>query len=214
MHLGAKAKLPRTFEKATVAARRIRVEDLDAADFRKAVFAALERLAAIYEAQVMGADLADVVDREVASVSRPQRFGQGFGLNAAQRSAVELRAMAAARDWLATAGYRVKNTSKTKPYDYEARSGARVLKVEVKGTTSEVCDVIVMTANEVALHTKEAGATALIVVSKIRLKGSKSEPTADGGEVFAEIGWDIETWELRPIAYRLQRRTAAAPNES
>lgn len=207
--LGAKADLPRTFEKATVVARRIAVEDLEIEDLRRALVAATVRLAAIYEVQLLGADMGDVVERELAATTRPQRFGQGFGLSAAQRSAVERRAMVVAREWLIASGFRVKDTSKTKPYDYEATDGARVLKVEVKGTTSPVADVIVMTANEVALHLAEVGATALVVVSGIRLTGSKSDAKADGGEIWAEVAWDIETWDRTPLAYRLRRRAPA-----
>lgn len=209
--LGAKAKLPRTFEKATVVARRIAVTDLEIADFRAALTAAAERLAEIYTAQVLGANMGDVVERELAAASRPQRFGQGFGLNAAQRSAVERRAMVVARQALIGHGYKVKDTSKTKPYDYEATGSGGKIKVEVKGTTSDVADVIVMTSNEVALHLSEIGATALIVVSKIRLVGGKAEPKADGGEVAVEIGWDIDTWDRAPLAYRLRRRSPSAP---
>lgn len=205
MRLGAKAKLPRTFEKATVAARRIAVGELEVDDFRQAVLAATARLSAIYEAQLTNADMADVVERDIAALTRPQRFGQGFGLTGPQRVAVEARAMTVARQWLVAAGFRVKDTSKTKPYDYEAQAPGQAFKVEVKGTTSEVCDVIVMTANEVALHTAETGTTALIVVSKIRLSGSKTAPTADGGEIAVELGWDIDAWERRPLAFRLHR---------
>ncbi len=206
IELGAKADLPRTFEKATVIARRIAVEDLELEDFRRATIEAAKRLAMMYEVQVLGSNMAEVVEREMAAATRPQRFGQGFGLTAAERAAVERRAMIAARDWLRAEGFKVKDTSKTMSYDYEAvREGVR-LKVEVKGTTSVAADVIVMTANEVSLHIAEAGATALIVVSNIRLKRTKSGVCGEGGEIAVELGWDIEAWDRTPLAYRLRRR--------
>lgn len=206
IELGAKADLPRTFEKATVIARRISVQDLDVEDFRHMTIDAAKRLAVIYEAQVLGSDMAEVVEREMAATTRPQRFGQGFGLTTAERTAVERRAMVVAKDWLRAQGFKMKDTSKTKPYDYEAIREDVRLKVEVKGTTSMVADVIVMTANEVSLHIAEAGATALIVVSNIDLKRTKNGVRGEGGEIFVELGWNIETWDRTPIAYRLRRQ--------
>jgi hypothetical protein len=62
-----------------------------------------------------------------------------------------------------------------------------------------------MTKNEVDLHRSEKGATALIVVSKIRLSGDGGKYAADGGEAEIMLGWDIAEWELEPTAFRLTR---------
>ncbi|WP_454916242.1 MrcB family domain-containing protein [Xanthobacter sediminis] len=78
VELGAKADLPRTFEKATVIARRIAVEDLEVEDFRRATVEAAKRLAMMYEAQVLGSDMAEVVEREMAAATRPQRIRAGL----------------------------------------------------------------------------------------------------------------------------------------
>jgi len=56
IRLGAQAKLPRTFERATVFAKRIAVEDINDADIDKLLAQAAERLGAIYAAQPEGAD--------------------------------------------------------------------------------------------------------------------------------------------------------------
>lgn len=34
-------------------------------------------------------------------------------------------------------------------------------------------------------------------------------PTASGGELLAEIGWNIDAWELAPMAFRLTKRQVA-----
>lgn len=64
MFLGATASLPRTFEKATVGAKRLSVDALDEAEFYDLLVKATERLREIYEAQRVGRDLqpAEVAD--------------------------------------------------------------------------------------------------------------------------------------------------------
>jgi len=105
--------------------------------------------------------------------------------------------------------YVVENTSLTFPFDYRVQKDGRALKVEVKGTTSDFCDAIIMTHNEVKLHREEAGSTALIIVSGIRLERGADGPVAQGGELHADIGWDIGTWDLAPVAYRVSKPTAS-----
>lgn len=212
--LGAKAPLPRTFEKATVMARRIAVGDLDATLVTDLLLQATHRLRELYEAQGRGQDLAmaDAVELELEALSRPQRRsdgqGQGFGLSGPERRAIELRAMVVAQEWLEAEGYKVKNTSRNSPFDFLATRAGSSLKVEVKGTTSAGAQAIFMTRNEVELHRREAGATALIIVSAIQLDRRVTQPMASGGELIAEIGWDIEAWELAPMAFRVSRRPA------
>lgn len=213
--LGAKALLPRTFEKATVVAKRIAVEDLDATVVIDLILQATRRLRALYEAQGRGQDLAvaDAVELQLEMLSRPQRqsisIGQGFGLSGPERRAVELRAMTVAQDWLKAEGYKVKNTSRNSPFDFLATKAGANIKVEVKGTTGDGAQAIFMTRNEVELHRREAGATALLIVSGIRLDRRVAPPQASGGELLAEIGWNIETWELAPMAFRLTRKQIA-----
>jgi len=77
----------------------------------------------------------------------------------------------------------------------------------VKGTTSDSCDAIVMTANEVRLHTQEIGATGLIMVSRIRLRKEDGKPVAEGGQVESLMGCDISEWQSEPIAFRVTRIT-------
>lgn len=95
--LGAKAPLSRTFEKATVFAKRIAASDLKNVNFEILLFRAAERLSEIYIAQIEQRDVSpgDQGLREVAIISNhlSNRTGkQGRGLTAKERQVVELRA--------------------------------------------------------------------------------------------------------------------------
>ncbi len=211
IRLGASAPLPRTFEKATAIAKRIVVQDLDESTFRDLLVAATERLCEIYEGQRTGRDLTptEIASVDLEAISKPSRAnrgGQGLGLAADERRAIELWAMDRAREWLISNGYSVKDVSATASYDFEADGTEGKVKVEVKGTTSAGCNDIFMTANEVSLHRSERGKTGLIIVSQISLKRLDGKATASGGSVVAEIGWDIDLWDRTPMAYRLSRR--------
>lgn len=78
----------------------------------------------------------------------------------------------------------------------------------MKGTTSDVCDSVLMTKNEVNLHRMEKGKTGLLIVYGIRLKRGLPAPQASGGTVEAMIGWDIDTWRAQPVAFQLYRQRA------
>lgn len=77
--LGAKAKLPRTFEKATSVARRISAVGLDEKSFQALLLSAVERLRVVYDAQAAGRDLtpADLAEQAVLELSRPERGAAG-----------------------------------------------------------------------------------------------------------------------------------------
>lgn len=210
MSLGATASLPRTFEKATVGAKRLAVDSLDETEFYDLLVMAMERLREIYEAQRVGRDLrpAEAAERDLEMLARPARGragGQGFRLSAAERVAIERRAMEVAAKCLEDRGYSVIDRSKTASYDLEAVAESGTLKIEVKGTTGSTSDEIFMTANEVQLHRAERGRTGLIVVSNIRLSKSDGGVVALGGEAAVELGWDIDGWTLTPMAYKVSR---------
>jgi len=153
-----------------------------------------------------GPTLAEI---EVALLQSPRRLrvgGQGFRLSYKERVAIEDRAMVRAQAWLEAQGYSVKDTHLNSPFDYEARRDGACLKVEVKGTTADVVDALFMTRNEVDLHRVEKSATALIIVSKIRLSVGPDGPVAGGGEITPLIGWDIDGWETTPIAFQVRKK--------
>lgn len=209
IQLGARAPLPRTFEKATVAARRVAASELLSVDLDDLLIGAAERLSEIYLAQLNQRDVGpgDQDALAVTAIVNPLRRrsgAQGFGLSAKERKAVESQAMALAVGYLEMEGFVCKDMSSTESFDILASRGDQKLKVEVKGTTSDFCDSILMTRNEVELHGREKGSTALIIVSGINLDRGDS-PKASAGLVEALIGWDIDKWFLEPVAFQLRR---------
>ena len=209
--LGAKARLPRTFEKATAFAKRIAVPDLPTVDFDLVLFRAAERLSEIYLAQIEKRDVSpgDQGAGEIAIIAKPLRNiagKQGRGLTAKERQKVELQAMALAIKYLAANGFESRDTSASKSFDILAKKAGVELMVEVKGTTSDLCDSVLMTKNEVNLHRKHKGSTGLLIVSKIRLSRNGDEPIATGGEVEALLYWDIDEWISEPIAFQVSRK--------
>lgn len=208
--LGARAALPRTFEKATVVARRVPVDGIDGYDLDGLLFAAAERLSAIYLAQLDQRDLApgDQVALDLAAIVKPLRQrtrAQGMGLTAPERRAVELRAMFLATQYLQSEGFACDDKSAVESFDILARRNGQALKIEVKGTTSELCDSILMTRNEIELHRREKGSTALLIVSRIRLNRNGTLPSASGGIVEALMHWDIDEWILESVAFQVRR---------
>lgn len=208
--LGARAPLPRTFEKATAFARRIPVESIDSTDLDGLLFTCAERLSAIYLAQIEQRDVApgDQDALELAAIVKPLRHrtrAQGIGLTASERRAVELRAMLLATQFLESEGFTCDDKSAAESFDILARRGGQALKIEVKGTTSDLCGSVLMTRNEVELHRREKGRTGLLIVSRIQLDRSGAIPSALGGVVEAMLRWDIDQWMLESIAFQVRR---------
>lgn len=178
---------------------------------------AAQRLRPIYAAQTTGRNLTDADQRELeieAALNPLNRTGrQGYGLSAPARRAVERRAMDVASQFLRDNGYAVRDTSATSPFDFEATLKGTQIKVEVKGTTSDRADGILMTANEVALHRHEKGNTALIIVASIRLSEQNGAYSGSGGSVEWLLGWDIDEWLHEPTAFRVTRPTAMLPQK-
>jgi hypothetical protein len=218
--LGTRAALPKAFEKATACAKRLDVHNLDEPEIVDLLNQSAARLAAVYEAQRLGQDIAkgEQVQHEQEAAARALRrqfrFGQGFRLSSKERDAIASRAMTVAEEWLTREGYACTNTSKTKPFDFMAERAGVKLKVEVKGTTAERIDTVFMTKNEVALHREEKGQTALLLVSHIALRAVGGQIRASGGQLTAIVGWDIDEWTVNPIAYQLSRRDDVARSNS
>lgn len=209
-NFGATRPLPKSFERASALSKRIAYDDIYTTNIEEVLELAAARLKLVYSAQITGRDVSPADQEQVAvdNEIRGRRGGQtrqGYGLPAAAKKAVELQAMRLASDWLSAHAYTVKDCSSSKPYDFEAKKDNQTIKVEVKGTTSDFADAILMTRNEVNLHRKEVGKTGLIIVSKIRLSKCGEDYVAEGGETEALIGWDINGWEVEPTAFRLSR---------
>jgi hypothetical protein len=126
--------------------------------------------------------------------------GQGRGLSAAERRAVEERAMALATSYLANQGRDVTDVSKKASYDLHCRSAEEELHVEVRGTTGEG-EAVILTRAEVA-HSRKFP-TALVVVSRIRLERvSEDEPVASGGDISFYMPWRADDHTLDPLSYQ------------
>jgi hypothetical protein len=209
--LGAKNSGPENFERATVCAKRIPVEQLTDDLFIGYIVRALEMLAVIYDGVTLGAcqDAAMLDQRDVDNFSNPlkkSKSGQGFGASAADRKAIEICAMKQAELWLKSNKFsHIKDCSGEESYDFAAKRDNKTWIIEVKGTTADSADAILMTANEVELHKSKKGMSVLIIVSGIRLDRSITPCLASGGNVWADVGWDINKWGLVPTAYRVSK---------
>ena len=210
MKLGAKAPLPRTFEKATVLARKVLLTELSSIQLEEILKQAATALNEIYIAQIDRRDVsqgeqdASALNKIIKPLAE-RRKGQGRGLNAQERKAVELRAMSVTTEHFITLGYSCQDTSANQPFDLLISRNGLSTKVEVKGTSSDFSDSILMTKNEVRLHQEEKGHTSLAIVSQIKLDRGSNPVTAHGGILELLESWDIDEWKLEAIAYQLTK---------
>ena len=211
MDLRSEKPLPRSFEKATVLCKRFDIDSIVEADFVDAICAALECLSIIYKPYSVFGDLAvsDIAASDMEGMINPGKaidhHRQGYGLDGAERKAVELRAMQVTKEHLEKEGFKVEDTSDTESFDYLATKDQLRIKVEVKGTTSVMADCVMMTANEVSLHSKESGATALAIVTDVIFDRRGDNPRCSGGDLEYIYPWDIDQWTLEPKAYLVKR---------
>ena len=98
-------------------------------------------------------------------------------------------------------GYTTKDVGDQLSYDVLATKGEEIIKVEVKGTTSNGSEVV-LTRNEVKLHREDHPANALAIVRYIQLHRHDDGPTATGGELQLTMPWEVDDARLEPIAYR------------
>lgn len=130
--------------------------------------------------------------------------GQGFGLSAAERRAVELRAMQVARAVYEQAGWEVIDMSSSQPYDLIATKGKDKRFIEVKGTTGEGLSVI-LTYGEVRHVRCNAANCALVIVSGIVPKKIAGKWEAQGGAITThQDPWPLVERKLSPIQYRYE----------
>lgn len=136
----------------------------------------------------------------VESVSNPRRkFGRRF--TAEENAAIEARAVLVTRQHFENElGYKTEDVGTYESYDVRASNGQEVLKVEVKGTTTDGANVV-LTRNEVNLQRVEHPNNALAVVRSITLDRSGDQPIATGGELVLVMPWEINEGGLSPIAY-------------
>jgi hypothetical protein len=139
------------------------------------------------------------IANSVESAINPRRkFGRRF--TAEENAAIEERAVFVTRERFEEKGYETKDVGAYESYDVHATKDQEVVKVEVKGTTTDGA-AVVLTRNEVNLHRLEHPHNALAVVRNITLDRSGDRPVATGGELKLEIPWEINEDGLSPIAY-------------
>ena len=128
--------------------------------------------------------------------------GQGFGLSAEQRRAVELHAMSIVEKMYIADGWSLENTSSTQPFDFIARRGNQRRFIEVKGTTG-AGESIVLTRGEVEHAQKNSAEMALVVISGVILSEAEGTWRADGGRVSVQFHpWSPEPERLIATEYR------------
>lgn len=205
IELGGRTKLSEAYKQTTIAAFYYPV---DAIPTEAELLSDLHKFASIlghlYDAQILGQSPGSLSPEQAAATEaiRPALSGQGFGLNALERKAVETHAMRLADQYLTKLEYTVKDVSSKKSYDFHAmkKNDGSELFVEVKGTTAGPSSII-LTANEVKLMQEKAPATALILVHGIALDRKGDQPTAHGGTLIFISPWHISNQALKPLSY-------------
>lgn len=207
LDLGSNAVRPQLYEKSTVVAKRISADEIDEEGFINLIAYAVEFLAEVCICYRVGRhlDAGDAAHIEVESILSPRPKAnrrKSFGLIRAERHAVHLRALSVALEWLEDNGYTVRESCSSSAYDFEAKKNGEVIKVEVKGSTSDGFHSVVLARDSVEFHRAHNGASAFIAVSSIRLDTSVSPPRASKGILEAFIAPDIDSWSLEPLAYK------------
>jgi hypothetical protein len=149
-----------------------------------------------------GASLDGISLKDALSTASGRR-GQGLISDPAVRKAVELRAMALAKEHYGRGRpfARVEDTSATRPFDLRciAHDGVET-RVEVKGGTGNL-DEVRVTAGEVDNARGTRWNTDLFLVSNIEVSFSPSGFQASGGQVRLITGWRPQTQDLKPLAF-------------
>jgi hypothetical protein len=147
----------------------------------------------------------------IDEISRPRAIRPPRRLTAAENKAIEQHAVNLVRRYLEDRHYVTTDVGATESYDVRAVRADQVVKIEVKGTTSDGAE-IVLTYNEVELHNTEHPNNALAVVKHIIL--DHTGPTARGGELELLMPWSVERERLRPMAYRYRLGRLKAPSQA
>jgi hypothetical protein len=149
---------------------------------------------------------------ELDDVVRGRR-GQGYGLSAPERRAVEHHAMDIVRSKYQDDGWVVLDVYATKSYDFKATKGEEELHIEVKGTTGGL-DAVLLTKNEVNWAREHPANSVLAVVYRITLDRQQAPPAATRGTLHVVRPWSIDESALEALAFRytIPTRTTTAPD--
>ena len=141
--------------------------------------------------------------RDVAGdrIAKRDSRGQGSGLSAAERRAVELHAQGMVEAHFLALGFVVHDVSGNHPYDLHCVRGKEERHVEVKGTTG-LGEQVILTRNEVEHAQANKARMVLAIVSGIRLERTKGPPATGGGELVLWEPWDVDAGQRRAIQFR------------
>jgi hypothetical protein len=138
------------------------------------------------------------LSQSTPATSTPQSSlgGQGRGLNATERRAVELHAMDMVRAHYANLGWECEDTSSNNPFDFRCtKPNEQDLIVEVKGATGSG-ERVLLTKNEITAARKAFPNSALAVVCNIELERDEATPQASGGKLSVIQPWYPENKHL------------------
>jgi hypothetical protein len=159
-----------------------------------------------------------IQDMENAAWIAAEREGsQGFSIDLAEKVAIEMRAMAAARTYYAKLGW-LEDAADSEAYKHNSfdlilHHNNEVKHVEVKGTTQKTDSPdagirIFLTPNEVAhargycKATVKCHSIGLFVLTDVRIAaGMDRSPAATGGNPRVYDPWHLVDGALEPIAY-------------
>lgn len=207
MDLGARSNLGTAYARSNVAWKWYPAGNMPNSELLlEDAVAGATLLGALYESSDIGAspDSPAIEAQAIQdNIRHPGKSvaGQGIRLNGPERRAVELRAMRVAEEYLRSSGFDVTDVSQTRSYHLLATKEGVSIIVEVKGSTGP-SESIILTANEVAVHTKHHPNNALLIVHTIKLDESDDGPRATGGHLVVLHPWSIVNSNLRPIAYQ------------
>lgn len=142
------------------------------------------------------------VEEEKDAIERLSRGGgQGRGLSAPQRRAVELRAVAVVTRRFEEEGWDVDDVATEKRgYDLHVERAGEERHVEVKGTIGSGASVL-LTPNEVRHCRVNPAHTVLAVVSGIKLARADKSWKGEGGSLRSFDRWRLEEGVLEPQRY-------------
>jgi hypothetical protein len=123
--------------------------------------------------------------------------GQGFTVDPRVRRAIELYAMRLAQEHYEKKKYTV--TKVGKPYDLRCSRSGKILYVEVKGTQTSGCEIL-LTNNEVMFAEEHDGEMELFVVSNVDAVRDGDNVEVRGGQVRA-MKWTLERNRLCPLGF-------------
>jgi hypothetical protein len=145
-------------------------------------------------------DIAEAVSL-VDQIAAPRRErGQGRRQTAAERRALEERAVNVAIQHYEGGDWDVRDVGSRASYDLECRKDGRVLHVEVKGTTS-LGSKVLLTRNEVRHARGSLAEKALFVLADIELRRDESGISVTGGREIRIEPWDISEGSLEPVGF-------------